>query len=87
MVGQNSFERSRLIGNGHGGVTSVTEVVVRYNSIMAKITDTEFGGDENAHLPGAKGRPISEEEMLRRMYATDPADETSGSDVVSKKEA
>jgi hypothetical protein len=54
---------------------------------MAKITDTEFGGDENAHLPGAKGRPITEEEMLRKMYQTDPADETSGSDIVSKKSA
>ena len=54
---------------------------------MAKITDTEFGGDAEAHLPGAKGRPITEEEMLRKMYQADPADVDAGSDVVSKREA
>lgn len=52
---------------------------------MARITETEFEGDENYGIPGNKGREIRPNEMLRLMHQTDPADETSGGEVVSQK--
>lgn len=49
--------------------------------------ETEFGGTGGAPFPASTGYVPKDWENHTRMLRTDPADETSGADIVSQRSA